>query len=58
MSHISKIATQTKPPMSPLLLCDQLLRLAEDADRAGFPIAAEHLFYLANEVLDQPLSSH
>ena len=55
MSHIRRIVPQPAPAMSPLMLCDRLLRLAEDADNAGFPVAAEHLLDLANEVLDQPI---
>jgi hypothetical protein len=35
-------------PVSPLLT------LAEDAGRAGQPMAAEHLVYLAHIVLDRP----
>lgn len=54
MSHIQRIEPQKAPTMSPLMLSDRLLRLAEDADHAGFPVAAEHLLYLASEVLDQP----
>jgi hypothetical protein len=43
-----------RPPVpSPLLLCDRLLRLAEDADRAGFAITAEHLLHLAHTVFEE-----
>lgn len=38
---------------SPLMLCDRLLSLAEDADRAGCPHTAEHLLELAFEVCDE-----
>ena len=38
--------------VSPLLLSDRLLALAKEADRAGFQIVAEHLLYLASDVLD------
>ena len=38
--------------ISPLVLSDRLLSLAEDADRAGFRGAAEHLLGLASDVLD------
>jgi hypothetical protein len=41
--------------VSPLILCDRLLTLAKDADRAGMRFAAEHLPDLASEVL-QPIS--
>lgn len=35
-----------------LVLSDRLLTLAKDADRAGFQIVAEHLLYLAADVLE------
>ncbi len=54
MSHVRRIPPQTTPMISPLMLCDRLISLAEDADHAGFSIAAEHLLELANEVLDRP----
>ncbi len=54
MSHISRIAPEAALEISPLVLCDRLITLAQDADRAGFPVAAEHLLYLASEVLDEP----
>lgn len=38
---------------SPLVLSDRLLNLAEDADRAGCPVAAEHLLALAHAVFDE-----
>jgi hypothetical protein len=45
------------PRPSPLLLCDRLLSLAQDADRAGCAVTAEHLFHLAHAVFDErPLS--
>ena len=39
---------------SPLALCDRLLRLAQDAGQAGFPVAAEHLLYLADTLFEPP----
>ncbi len=39
-------------PPSKLVLSDRLLHLAEDADRAGCRIAAEHLIALAHWVFD------
>ncbi len=39
--------------MSPLVLSDRLLTLAEDAGRAGLPQSAEQLLSLAMTVLDQ-----
>lgn len=41
------------PQPSPLLICDRLLSLAQDADRAGCAETAEHLFHLAHTVLDE-----
>ncbi len=41
------------PPPSPLLLCDRLLSLAQDADRAGCSATAEHLLQLAHTVFDE-----
>ena len=38
---------------SPLFICDRLLTLAQEADRAGCSITAEHLFHLAHTVLDE-----
>jgi hypothetical protein len=40
--------------VSPLLLSDRLLTLAEDADRAGYRGMAERLLDLAEQVLDEP----
>ena len=40
-------------PTSPLVLCDRLLTLAQDADRAGCAITAEQLLHLAHIVLDE-----
>jgi hypothetical protein len=38
---------------SPLMLCDRLLTLAEDADRAGCAATAEHLLQLAHSVFEE-----
>lgn len=54
MTHVSRVGLDGRQPASPLVLCDRFLRLAEDADRAGFRVAAEHLIYLADQVLDAP----
>ena len=45
------------PAVSPLVLCDRLLTLAEDVDRAGFRALAEHLLELADEVLEPVLQA-
>ena len=52
MTYISRIHAELPQATSPLLFCDRFLRLAEDADRAGFRTAAEQLVYLAIQVLD------
>ena len=52
MTYISQIQTDVSQTASPLMFCDRFLSLAEDADRAGFRIAAEQLVYLAIQVLD------
>jgi len=41
------------PPASPLIMSDRLLRLAQDAARAGFARTAEHLLELAHTVLEE-----
>ncbi len=41
------------PSPSPLILCDRLLRLAEEAERAGCTVTAEHLLFLAHTVLEE-----
>ena len=41
--------------MSPLMLSDRLLSLAQDADQAGFRGAAVHLLDLASDVLEPAL---
>lgn len=46
------VPTPAIAAISPLVLSDRLLSLAEDADRAGFRGAAEHLLDLASDVLD------
>lgn len=55
MAYISQIAPAARPiAFSPLMLSDRLLTLAQDADRAGYRLAAENLLFLAEEVLEQP----
>ena len=38
------------PPVSPLVLCDRLISLAEDAERAGYKTTAGHLVELIEEM--------
>ena len=40
-------------PSSPLMLCDRLLTLAQDADRAGYAATAEHLLELVDGVFEE-----
>lgn len=59
MNHHGHVIPQTPapPPVSPLMLSDHLLRVAEEADSVGLRVAAEHLLVLALQVLDQPAVS-
>jgi len=57
MTQLNYAATSTRAPVSPLMLSDRLLRLAEDADSAGFRTTAEHLLDMASQVLDAPRAS-
>jgi hypothetical protein len=38
-----------------LSLAERLITLAADAGDAGFPVAAEHLIHLADQILDRPV---
>ena len=38
-----------------LSLAERLITLAADAGDASFPVAAEHLIHLADQILDRPL---
>jgi len=42
------------PPPSPLMLCDRLITLAQDADSAGCGQVAGRLVELAHAVLERP----
>jgi len=54
MSDLSRIEPAGRYNVSPLVLCDRLISLAQEADRGGYVVAAEHLLDLASEVLDWP----
>lgn len=41
-------------PVSPLVLSDRLITLAEQASQAGYAITARRLVALAHKVLDDP----
>lgn len=45
--------TLTAATVSPLMLADRLITLAQDADRAGYVAAASHLIGLAYAVFDE-----
>jgi len=48
--------TPPTPPASPLVLCDRLISLAEDAERAGFTATAAHLVELIEEMFPEEQS--
>jgi hypothetical protein len=54
MGDFSRIDPSSRYNVSPLILCDRLLSLAQEADQGGFVVAAEHLLDLASEVLEWP----
>lgn len=43
----AKIADHHEPIVSPLILTDRLISLAQDAERAGLPVIASRLVRLA-----------
>ena len=42
--------TPPSPAPSPLMLCDRLIGLAQDADRAGFTVTADRLVDLVEQM--------
>jgi hypothetical protein len=46
-------AARPPPPPSPLVLCDRLISLAQDADRAGLTDTAAHLVGLIDELFEE-----
>ena len=42
-----------RPAASPLVLCDHLITLAQEADRAGYPATAGHLVALVDRVFEE-----
>ena len=52
MSH-SENTARPMPPISPLVLADRLITLAQDADRAGYQDSATRLIGLAYAVFDE-----
>lgn len=53
MNQVSLITPSNGGAMSPLVLSDRLLTLAEQAERAGYVVAAHALVELAFTVLDE-----
>lgn len=53
MSYMIMPGPSFSSPVSPLVLSDRLLALAQDADRAGFTGTAERLLRLAHSVFDE-----
>lgn len=52
--HPQKMAVSRGGIVTSDLLGDRLIRLAQEADRAGYRVAAEHLACLAGQMLDEP----
>jgi len=52
-SEHARAASAPLPCVSPLMLADRLLTLAQDADRAGFFKPAQRLLKLAYAVCDE-----
>jgi hypothetical protein len=52
MKATASAMSGTSIPVSPLMLADRLLTLAQDADRAGYTGAASHLVTAMYKVLD------
>ncbi len=51
MSDVAQAAFAVQ--VSPLVLADRLITLAQDADRAGYVDAARRLVHLAHAVFDE-----
>jgi len=59
MSHAFTSQQAAASQVSPLVLSDRLITLAQAADRAGYTETAEHLVELACSVLDEaPRRTH
>ena len=53
MLRLAPPVPTSPPPASPLVLCDRLISLAKDADRAGFKTTAAHLVELIEEMFEE-----
>jgi hypothetical protein len=49
----SAVGPEPMGKVSPLLIADRLITLAQDADRAGYSTTAERLVRLVNRVFDE-----
>jgi hypothetical protein len=59
MSQMLVPELMIRAPVSPMVLSDRLLSLAQAADRAGLPDTAERLLTLALSVFDEtPVREH
>ena len=54
MASTALSIASAQPAFSPLVLCDSLLSLAQEADRAGLRATGTRLLNLATSVLDEP----
>ena len=54
MMRVSHIEGLLRLSLAHSPLAERLINLAADASDAGFPVAAEHLIHLADQVLDRP----
>lgn len=52
MSASVAAAPSEAPPISPLMLADRLLTMAQDADRAGYAAAAARLVTAMFDILE------
>ncbi|HUZ62300.1 MAG TPA: hypothetical protein VMU82_01160 [Acetobacteraceae bacterium] len=53
MAPAGRIEPLPAPAASPLVLCDRLIRLAEEADRTGYRAAARKLVRMAWTLFDR-----
>jgi hypothetical protein len=54
MTFIHRIDARLHRCLSPNEFYERCLQLAEEADRAGFPVAAEDLFHIAIQAVNDP----
>lgn len=48
-----ELSPTPSPPPSALMLCDRLIGLAQEAERAGFSVTAEHLLHLVDALFEE-----